>query len=85
MFKCPCCGNRHRINEFDTDYECPNSNSGSKTFSDLVPTDQLSRSGYNMNRSSVLENAKRPVTIVNIVPTYRDNGIEIDKEVPKNY
>lgn len=86
LFKCPVCGNRHRINNGhdNQDYDCPNTNNP-KTFQDLRPTTQLTRAMYLNNRASVLEDSKRPVTIINPSPTYREDGTHIDTERKKNY
>jgi len=86
MFKCPVCGNRHRINDgYDNqDYECPNSNKPT-TFQDLKPTNQLTRAMYWNNRASVLEDDNRPVTIMNPRPSYREDGTSIDTERKNNY
>ena len=77
-------GNVHRVNDkYDnSDFICPNTDT--KTFKEVTPTDQLTRSGFNMNRSSTLANEVRPATIINITPDYRPTGEKIGK-LKKNY
>lgn len=86
LFKCPICKREHSVqNNYDNmDFECPNVSGKQKTFQDLVPTNQLSRNGFNMNRSSTLIDEARPVTIIGIRPNFRPTG-ERFGQLKKNY
>jgi len=86
IFDCPVCKRKHSVpDKYDNkDFECPNEGVNQKTFKKLVPTDQLSRNAFNMNKSSTLIDEARPVTIINIKPEYRPTGEKIG-QLKKNY
>jgi len=81
IFKCPVCGERHIVpDRYDNkDYVCANSANrlSPKTFQDMVPTDLLTRSGYNMNTASTRVDEKRAVTILIDGPSFRRTGDKI--------
>ena len=79
IFTCPCCKQIHTVpDRYDnSDFECPNTGKDQKTFNDVIPNDQLSRTAFNSNRSSTLTNEARPVTIRNIKPEFRPTGEKI--------
>ena len=89
IFDCPACGKRHSVpdNYDHQDFDCPNTSNApsQKTFRKIVPIDQLTRTAFNMNRHSVLEDEARPITIVNILPSYRTDGTKIDSKRDYNY
>ena len=68
IFNCPVCHDIHRVNDnYDKeDYICSNSlnRKNPKTFDKMVPEDQLTRAGYNFNRSSTKIDETRPVTVI---------------------
>ena len=89
MFECPACGKQHSVpdNYDKEDFICPNTANApnQKVFQDIVPENQLSRNVPNWNRFSTLTDEARPVTIVNIKPSRRPDGTDIDKERTYNY
>ena len=87
MFKCPYCKNRHSVpNNYDnSDFICPNTSSGGKTWQDMEPTDLLEKNMFNWNRSSTKVDEKRATTIKVNGPYYRDNGERITSPRKRNY
>jgi len=88
MIDCPVCGKKHTVNDrYDNkDFICPNTTNApnQKIYQDVKPTDQLTRSGYNWNRSSTLEDTAIPTTIEIHGPDYRPTGEKIG-QLKKNY
>lgn len=88
IFKCPVCGDIHRVNDnYDnSDFICLNSANrvNQKIFQDIVPEDQLTKNAYNFNTGSTLEDAGRPATVMPKKHQYKRTGqkVNIDK---KNY
>jgi len=55
------------------------------TFQDLIPTDQLSRTGYNFNSASTRVDENRDVTLLIDGPMFRSNGERIDSKRKTNW
>jgi len=86
MIKCPVCNNRHVLpdNYDNKDFICPNVGLTPKIFQNLIPTDLLTRAGYNMNTRSTKVDEARPTTIIVEGPSYRRTG-DPNGEFKKNY
>lgn len=69
LFKCPVCKDFHRVNnQYDQqDYICPATHGAGgkrKIFQNMIPTDLLSRSGFNWNVFSTRIDENRAATII---------------------
>ena len=89
MFKCPVCGERHRVNDNYDNYDtiCLNTANriSPKTFQNITPNNILSREGFNFNRSSTKIDEKRAVTvIVDGKPDYKPTAERIGR-LEKDY
>lgn len=81
MFKCPVCGERHRVSDnYDNqDYVCENSAGRlhRRTFQDLQPDDLLLRGGYNWNKHSLFIDEARAAVVEVGGPGFNSSGERI--------
>jgi len=72
MIKCPVCKEYHSVpdNYDNEEFVCVRG----KTFQDKIPTDLLTRSGYNWNRHSTKVDENRAATILVRGPSRKPSG-----------